>query len=489
MRQTAFLAILLAAALAGCIGAEDAANPAAAEEDGETAAESLLDFGPAEALPGNPITAEPNVITGPDGKMWTVAPGSAIGEPNVHDAEVHLWRSEDGGASWETLRIANHDADGYFCSCDADIALGPEGTLYLTDFWISPAANGFVVQASEDGGESFGPGNFVTTTNPVANDRQYVTAGTEAGVVYLSYARGTLTPSGAPDAGLHLWRSDDGGRTFTQRTHVAGASDGFPLIAKPRVGPDGTVYFPWYEVTDGDPTQGTSTVKLGVSTDGGQTFEVREVAQSDGYGIWPLQADVGPDGTVHLAWMDRMDGGGSQLKYTHTSGQAGSFAPVRTVGWANGTAVLPWVAAAGSGRAAVGFYGTPKPVVPTEAPNGTRWDAWALTVEAGGDASEPVRVSPFPVKVGPMCPNGAGCEGDRELLDYPAVAWDDGRLTMVFAVSTLDEGAGPDGEASTAAAPLSPPATGPEGGHDANAHLYVTRAKLPAPGEASGGAR
>lgn len=478
-RACLLLAALGLLLVGGCLGSEE--DTREDSEDGE--ANASLGFDTVQPLPEEPRTAEPNAITGPDGQVWVVAPGSQVEQPNVHDAEAHLWRSEDRGGSWTPLRTTSYAEDGSWCSCDTDLSLGPEGTLYLTDFWVSETGlNGFVVQASDDGGQSFDEGNFLSTTNPAANDRQYVTAGNEPGVVYLSYARGTLGPEGeaSADAGLHLWRSEDGGDSFTQRTQVVEAGDSFPLIAKPHVGPDDTVYFPWYEVSSDDPTAGTAEVRLGVSTDGGQSFEVREVAQATGWGIWPLQATVGPDGTVHLVWMDRLEDGGAQLQYTHTSGAAENFAEVRTVTWEEGTAVLPWITAAGPGRAAIGFYGTAERVVPTQAPEDTRWDAWATVVEADGAALEPVRASPFPVKVGPMCPNGAGCSEDRELLDYPAIAWDEDRLTFVFAASTLDEGAGPQ-RSSTATVQLLDPAPEPEGGHDAAANLYVARAELPAP--------
>jgi hypothetical protein len=44
-------------------------------------------------------------------------------------------------------------------------------------------------------------------------------------------------------------------------------------------------------------------------------------------------------------------------------------------------------------------------------------------------------VSLEPVKTGPMCPRGAACDGDRELLDYVSMVYSGGRVHYAFARS------------------------------------------------------
>jgi hypothetical protein len=60
------------------------------------------------------------------------------------------------------------------------------------------------------------------------------------------------------------------------------------------------------------------------------------------------------------------------------------------------------------------------------------------TLGAGGWSVAPVGE---PVKVGAMCPRGAACPADRELLDYPSLAYGpDGALHVAFATSRELEG-------------------------------------------------
>jgi hypothetical protein len=477
--------LLAALVLAGCMAPE----PPSAEPQG-------LRFEPAQRLPGDRIGAEPNMAAhGAD--VWVIAVGSVLANPDqdVARGAVNLWHSPDRGATWERQRDPGpQDKNGTFCSCDTDVDLGPDGTLYLTDFWLGAGFNGFVVEASSDGGKTWGAGNPVTVNTPAGNDRQYVIAGRDPGEVYLAYAAGSvgdLAPAppvplplpdlpelGAPGAqqgGLQLWRSTDAGRTLAQ---VAKVSDG-GFIARPAVGPDGALFYGWSEPEPGDgaPWNTTATVRLAVSRDHGASFDAREVGKvRDGVGgLWPFELSAGPDGLLHLVWMERVPAGGSVLWYARSGDGGQSFAAPRVVGWRNGTALLPWVAHAGPGRAVVAWYGTEAAVLPLEAPRDTRWDAWAMVVgDTSAQDSAPARASPWPVKVGTFCPRGASCPQDRELLDYPAILWSDGWVHVAFAASLLDEGAGPPGQD-----PPPGPAREPRGGHSTNAFVYAARAALP----------
>lgn len=469
---------LLALVLAGCAAAPVPPGLATA-----------LHFAPPMELPGSALSAEPNFAAGPDGNLWLIGVGSVVRDPNVARGEVSLWHSGDFGANWEVLREpANQDASKQapFCSCDTDVDYAQDGTLYITDFWVTQGGNGFVVEASHDGGRTWDPGNFVTTQSvPAGNDRQYIAAGLDPGEVFLSFNGGGLggvVPAPLPvplpglpvsGGGLQLWRSTDSGRVF--QLVATPYEGGGAFIAKLRVGPDGTLYYPWVEVDPGasDGWTAPGTVVVATSTDHGSTFERHEVAAiPNGVGgLWPLEVDVGPDNVAHAVWMERgADWVGSQLWYgSSRDGAATWSAPVR-VGWTSGTAVLPWVAHAGAGRAVVAFYGNDTALVPLEAPEDARWYAWALTIDAAtGASTQPVQVAPWPVKVGTFCPQGASCPEDRELLDYPAVIWRDGWANVAFAVSTLDEGAGPPRAA----------AEEPRGGHSTAAKVWAGRAALP----------
>jgi hypothetical protein len=481
---------LLALLLAGCV----ATPPAPSAPPPGAAAALAFEV---QKLPGDFLGAEPNMVAGPDGDVWVIAVGSVLADPaqNINEGKVNLWHSADQGATWERQRDPGpQDKNGTWCSCDTDVDLGPDGTVYLTDFWVgnpvdhtlgqlpdapvplpvgAPGQNGFTTEASTDGGATWAPGNFVTVTRAFANDRQYITAGRDPGEVYLSYARagfGLPVPIDAPDAGLHLLRSTDFGRTYAQMSQPfqsTATSDAF--IARLRVGEDGTVYYPWVASLGFNET---ATMVVAVSRDRGQTFERFVAGEApDGVGgLWPMQMDVGPDGLLHMAWMARDPAGGSRLLYARSADQGATWTPARVVGWSNGTALLPWIAHAGPGRAVIAYYGNPAPMYALDAPNATQWHAWAIVI--GNSAAEdlgPVQVAPWPVKVGTFCPYGAACPEDRELLDYPAVTWRDGWVHVTFAASLLDEGAGPASEGGAA----------PRGGHATNAYVYAARARLP----------
>jgi hypothetical protein len=464
------LAAVLLLLLAGCSGSTDTT----------TAPPTGLAFQDVARVPGEQVAAEPNFAAGAHG-LFLVAPGSLVSKPNVVDSQVSLWGSPDG-AAWTPLRTPSpRDPNGTFCSCDSDVEVGPDGAVYLTDFWVTSNANGFVVQSSKDQGRTWSAASFVPIERPRDNDRQYVTAGTQAGEVYLSYARALALPDtpvpipvpapviAASDAGLHLLRSTDGGATFTPLPQVFHESaTTFEFIAKMRAGPDGTLFFPWVEAPNADPWNGTATAVVAVSHDHGMTFAKRTVAAIPGGvgGLWPFQLDVASDGSLAAAWMERQPGVGSTLYASFSADQGITWTPPLKV--AGGTALLPWVAAAGPGRAIIAYYGSPNAVDPLHAPADERWDAWAVLVDHGV-AQQPVRVSPFPVKVGRFCPRGAACDADRELLDYPAVAWRDGWAQVAFSVSTQDAGAGP---------PPSPLGH-PEGAHATAGHLWTARAPLP----------
>lgn len=486
-----FIGVLL---LAGCTSNEDPADPST------PSLPNTLTFQTPLRLPSAHVSAEPNVIVGSDG-IYVIGVGSLVKNPNVEESQAPLWVSRDNGVTYAALKtVEGGDPNSTYCSCDADVAQGPDGVVYVTDFWVTrytgPALpddptglfgtpTGFVVQASTDGGRTFGAGNFLVQTDVRGNDRQYLTAGDTAGELFLTYARGAdlgTADRDSPDNGLFILRSTDAGRTFGAPIRAwTPPDDGtrFAFIAKHRIDADGTVFFPYVEYRASDPWNGTATGFVAVSKDEGATFTPRKIAdiQNGVGGLWPMQAALDGAGRIYATYMERGPSGiGSRLYLAWSSDEGATFSKPIAVTPETQTAVLPWIDVSSGGRVAIGYYGAEGRHYAFDAPDETKWSAYAVIVDnATGtpDITPPIPASPWPVKVGRFCPMGAACPRDRELLDYPGIAItrDGGWVHLVFASSILDAGAGPQAAAGSTRGTVT-------GGHDTAAFLYASRLQL-----------
>jgi len=51
--------------------------------------------------------------------------------PNVEESQAPLWASRDNGVTYTALKtVEGGDRDSTYCSCDADVAQGPDGVVY-----------------------------------------------------------------------------------------------------------------------------------------------------------------------------------------------------------------------------------------------------------------------------------------------------------------------------------------------------------------------
>ncbi|HVM45407.1 MAG TPA: sialidase family protein, partial [Candidatus Thermoplasmatota archaeon] len=183
-----------------------------------------------------------------------------------------------------------------------------------------------------------------------------------------------------------------------------------------------------------------SSVMLAVSTDGGATWEHREVAEApEGFdNLWAVQADVDASGAIHVAWAARVDDE-RMATYVATSRDLGRTWTTPLALRDAGLNFLPWVAAFGDSTVAVGWYGGDATGEPDKAPADALWYAYVAQSTDGGASFVVQRVSDTPVKKGELCPKGGACRGDRELLDYVSLAYDaNGDLHYAYAVSEKD---------------------------------------------------
>lgn len=446
-------AALLAAGLAGCIGSDGGDQAVQPQQTAPDLPEAPV-FGEALALPQDKSAAEPNMAVLGNDTLFVTAPVGDAEKPNAYEGSAWLWRSTDGGDSWETLRdpwVQDSDSvpdeaplDGAFCSCDADVVTSPDGWTYYSDWWIAGFAGpgNYLVEASPDGGETWQKAP-VTIPHPSSVDRQWLVAG-EDGFVGLFYSYFGTVPitSEAADTpingrAIQAVFSHDHGRTWSQPVDVvsAGPAEAFQ-IAHPRMMPDGTLVMPYgYVETQSDFFTDPSKVKVAISEDDGQSWDQVTVADApEGFdNLWAVQGAVDDAGTVHVAWAART---GQTMTLFHSESPDARTWSEATAVRSQGLNFLPWVAAHGDGQVAIGWYGGDQTGDPTEAGDEARWYAYVAERPNGTAEFAIDRVSEAPVMQGPLCPKGASCSEDRELLDYVSLAYTpDGQLHYAFARS------------------------------------------------------
>ena len=407
-----------------------------------------LNFSTPVALPlaGNIGAGEPNIAALADGTLFVTAPVGLQMHANVMEGAAYLWRSEDGGATWEMLRGPDPGPVGVgpFCSCDADVVTSPDGWVYYSDWWDG----NYMVERSGDGGDTW-EASPVTTREAIPFtrvDRQWLVAGEGGflGLFYSYFASATVgvdLPVTEFTSGVHAVFSDDRGATWSQPVVVVARENGHGLqIAHPRMLPDGTLVMPYGDTaTDADKGfwRSPSEVKLAVSTDNGATWQHKLVAAApEGFdNLWAVQADVDATGAIHVGWAARVDDETMGM-FVATSRDAGDSWTEPLALRAEGLNFLPWVAAMGNGTVGVGWYGSDTTGDPTKAGPDATWHAWVAQSVDGGEAFVVQRVTDEPAKTGAMCPRGASCGEDRELLDYVSLAYTpDGTMHYAFARS------------------------------------------------------
>lgn len=196
--------------------------------------------------------------------------------------------SQDGGHTWAdgNLPMLTTAVGGPFeRSTDIAVTFGPDGTAYAEtgSYDQSNPRSTIAVQASTNGGLTFGPPSLVTDDNNpnILNDKNWIAVDTFArsphyGRIYVVWSRFITTGSGT-GAVTHapgtISYSDDHGRTWSPLRFVSAAdADTEGLI--PLIHPDGSV-----------------TV-IYVQTVGSNDFEVAQTSR-DGGNTWGAPVTVG----------------------------------------------------------------------------------------------------------------------------------------------------------------------------------------------------
>lgn len=454
VRTAPSMSALVLVALSGCLVTPDAGN-----EGGDDERASALRFSTPLELGEGPVRSpEPIVETFSDTGLFIAAIASPQDDPNQRVGASWLWRSLDGGDSWDTLRApgagvsATVDRPGPFGTWDVDVRASGDGWVYYTDFWTAypgPPVSAFIgpgnlmVERSNDDGVTW-TSTPITIPEPALFDRQWLLTGPD-GLVGLFWAS-SFEPGniGAAATGyvsaLKAVFSHDHGATWSTAAPtkvVPPVPDSIEQIARPFVIPGGPIVMPYTNTpgisrgADEDdrparywlaPTQ----IAIAMSEDQGETWTQRVVANApEGLdNLWALQGAADDVGNAYLAWAAR-EGDHIRVFFieSHDSGRSWT-AP--TALSAPGFAVLPWVAATGNGTVAVAWYFTEGSGRSEGAAAETAWFP-QVALRRHGDGFVMANASNAPVKYGPWCAKGNNCVdavGTNELRDFLSVAFD-----------------------------------------------------------------
>ncbi len=450
-RAFVVIALILAAGFAGCISTSDPAEPEASRPH-DTA---TLRFQAPVALPHNAHHgAEPNIAILEDGTIFVAAMSGNAWKPGAAEGNAWLWRSQDGGTTWDRLRgpypgeAGNEPEPGTnppgVCSCDADVVTSPDGWVYYTDWWTGPqsAFGNFLVERSADAGDTWSSTPVTIPTigspsGPYFVDRQWLFAG-EEGFVALFYHQADTAVFGTTGEGatLKMVSSHDHGESWGLPVTVMEGTGAFwDLVTPPRVLPDGTIVAPVLgilEPPEGELGEAPARLRVLRSTDQGTTWHLEDILDLPrGPGAFWAQSIAADDaGGLLLAFNERLKNG-THL-FTIESEDGGETWSEREPLATSGFDALPWVTAMGDGRFAVAWYSSNWTGDEADAPAGTEWFAMAAEREAPGGEWRRGKVDQTPVWTGPMCFDGAGC-GDRPLRDYLSLEYaPDGVLHVAY---------------------------------------------------------
>ena len=234
-------ALLLAAIAAGCTGKPEASSPA----------------GPATLVLADSVDHVDALAREP---MVVAHQGGALFVTGYFDSLPPLWKSTDRGATWTRVAVGG-PADGAAGNSDSDLAVGPDGTIYLiTLVFDRPALEGVSVQVavSHDVGATW---KWTQLSATRLDDRPWIEVAPD----------GTAHAIWNDGAGVSHAVSTDSGRTWIEGERV-NPKGGSSHLA---VGPNGEVAVRVVPLSASGNRYDEGVDLIAVSTDRGKTWERR----------------------------------------------------------------------------------------------------------------------------------------------------------------------------------------------------------------------
>jgi hypothetical protein len=344
---------------------------------------------------------------------------AAFGEN--YRGQVHAWVSDDNGASWQfvdrTVPPENIAGSGF---SDPDFAVDDAGNVYLSEINLVNVA----MSRSSDSGHSYRLQNLFAET---ITDRQWSTAGPEDVLFLVGNADegGTVPTDPVGNSGHLIYRSTDGGQTFSEAVQDDGGLG--DLVFE-----DGaaTAYEPHYA---GGALQIASFRNALVADDqAALTPELTTVASGvDLASHWPA-IDVDANGNVYIVWDE--NGGGERVAgvwYSYSTDSARTWAAPTRVDANDHTDLWPWIAVGAPGRVAIAWFENVHRVPNNDPEQAGPTDGWNVNVaqtltglgckRATAPGFRTTRATPEPFHTGTVCTGGTICQAeviDRRLGDY-----------------------------------------------------------------------
>ena len=247
-----------------------------------------------EVRPEVPVTAmdlargvannSPNLAADPTDDRFVVM-ANRLDAP---DFSCALQVSGDGGQRWRSARVYAELPTGADKCYAGEAAFDGDGTLYYLFVGLKAPGNtpmGVFLTSSTDRARTFSPPLEVLGPRNYAV-RMAIDPGVgERGRIHLAWLHaGSAPPLGGfapPPNPIRAAYSDDGGQTFSEPVQVSDAPRERVVAPALALGPDGSVHVAYYDLQDdardyqglaGPPFEGTWSIVVTTSTDGGRRF-------------------------------------------------------------------------------------------------------------------------------------------------------------------------------------------------------------------------
>jgi hypothetical protein len=334
---------------------------------------------------------------------------------------VYAWYSDDRGTTWHYVdRILPPDNAPGSGFSDPDFAIDTAGNTYLSEINLANVA----VSKSTNAGHTYQLQNFFAQT---ITDRQWKAAGPPDTVFIVGNASegGTVPEEPVGNNGHTIYRSTDGGRTFSEGIENEGGLGDIKFD-------NGTATL--YEAHYADGALQLAAFRKALDPDVHVALTPEKSTIAEGVDLlshWPA-IDVDSAGNVYIVWDEGGDGSREAgVWYSYSKDGGRTWAPATRVDPDDRTDIWPWIAVGSPGRVAISWFGNDHRLPANDAEQASASDPWnvyvaqTLTGLGCSKASSPgfktTRATPEPFHVGTVCMGGTICQAqlvDRRLGDY-----------------------------------------------------------------------